>query len=195
MLDWDRWEAANRGTTKLNQRSEAGVAHRKAYQEKYRNERKKQLHIDAATRDGPRYDTKQCQTCSTFIAKQASVCPSCKVPATAKGAAAIKLGDNNDGQFGTSVSNAQAADALAQALLTIDSNRATQKTYVVAVIHGKRGHSSNAEYFVQWCGYPRKADWNWQRIGNLQNKQGGWTCPEAMAEFEKSQHKDKKSGK
>jgi len=83
--DWDRWAAAKRGTTKLDKRSATGVAQQKKYQEKYREEHKKQLRTDAVLRDGPRYDTKQCQTCSEFMPKQSAVCPSCNIPATKKG--------------------------------------------------------------------------------------------------------------
>ena len=84
----------------------------------------------------------------------------------------------------SSVSNAQAADALADALLKIDADRMCTKKYVVAMVHDCRGDAPNAEYFVEWCGYPKKADWNWQRQQNLQNELGKWTCPDAMAEFQ-----------
>ena len=108
----------------------------------------------ASERDGPQFDRKQCQTCSSFMPSGATVCPSCRIPATQLGSAAVNasidLGWLDGGN--STLSNHQATTALANTFMELDPDR----EYVFAEIQSKRGAGNKAEWLVEWAGLPSK---------------------------------------
>ena len=186
-LDYPRYKCAKQGLASLHNRTADGLKQQAKARIERRATNKKAITADGALRDGPAFNIKECQACGAFIPRAEEVCSTCHIPANANGHHSLSAGfPKNITTVGASCASAQCAvDLLSGALVAMDPNR----SYVVKEIHAQAGVGVHSKYHIEWCGFPSKSDWTWQTETKMKDKDGNWTCPRAMAEF---QHRKKK---
>ena len=180
--DWQRWEHVKRSTTSLHMRSTAGAKHQKEIKAQYAQTRREQIGADGAVRDGPSFDTKQCQTCASFVQSGATVCPECRTAMTKDGAAS--LSETTAARSSPIVVDTTSKASAIEALVNAQLSKEPERLYAVAEVHAVRGTKPNRSFHVQWSGFPFQAEWTWRPEKVLLDDKGQWICSHAMARFE-----------